>query len=223
VLDSVERARPDRTGELERLLAEKEQQLRQSEQRYQELHHRVVNDPAGLGLQHLAQWKSARQSELGSACIARLEATIELYGLLDAAGPRHAPRTVRMAPYLREVMQKLARALADDLKLEASFDPFVALSRKRASLVGLVFHEAIVNALEHAFPQGREGTVRAELRRVKSGVELVVADDGIGCDPEAMEPGVGMQVMHHLARQLNGTVRYVQVPKGTELRLTFVP
>jgi two-component system, sensor histidine kinase PdtaS len=222
VLDSVERERTDRTGELERLLAEKEQQLRESEQRFQELHHRVMNDLAGLSLQHMAQWKSAQQSELCSACIARLESTIELYGLLDATVPRHAPRTVRMAPYLREVLQKLQRAFSDDVKFEASFDPFVALPRKRASLVGLIFHEAIVNALKYAFPQGDVGTVRAELRRVKAGVELVVADDGVGCDPQTMKPGVGMQVMHHLARQLHGTIRYVEVPRGTELRLSFV-
>ena len=223
VLEALERSgvaeRGARIEELERLLAHKERQLRESEQRYLELHHRVMNDLAGLSLHQLSQWHTAGQPESCSKCIARLDATIELYGLLDKAGPGHAPK-IRAAPYLRTVAQTLQRAFAGNLKIETSLDPLASLRRERASLVGLIFHEAITNALKYAFPDGRRGTIRATFRQLEKRCELVVSDDGIGFDPETVKHGVGTQVMRRLAQQLNGTMHYAKVPKGTELRLS---
>jgi len=209
-----------RIEELEKLLAGKDRQLRECEQRYQEFHHRVMNDLAGLSLHQLSQWQTAGQPEPCSQCIARLDATIELYGLLDKAGPGQAPK-IRTAPYLRAIAQTLQRAFAGNLKIETSLDPLASLRRERASLVGLIFHEAITNALKYAFPDGQRGTVRAAFRPAGNRYELVVSDDGIGFDPATVKHGVGTQVMRHLAQQLNGTMHYAKVPKGTELRLTF--
>jgi two-component sensor histidine kinase len=209
-----------RIDELERLLAQKDRQLRESEQRYREFHHRVMNDLAGLDMHAHSQWQTAGQPEPCSKCIARLDATIELYGLLDKIGPGQAPK-IRVAPYLQKVAQTLQRAFAGNLKIETSLDPLVSLRRERASLIGLIFHEAIANALKYAFPRGSHGTVRTSFRRVGNGYELVVADDGVGFDPEGVKKGVGTQVMRHLAQQLNGTMHYAKVPKGSELHLSF--
>jgi two-component sensor histidine kinase len=209
-----------RIEELERQLAQKDRQLSESEQRYQEFHHRVMNDLAGLDMHLHAQSRVAGQPEPCSKCIARLDATIELYGLLDKGGPWQAPR-MRMAPYLRRVAQALQRAFAGNLQIETSLDPLTALRRERASLVGLIFHEAIANALKYAFPAGKRGTVRASFRQVANRCELVVADDGVGFDPATVRHGIGTQVMRHLAEQLNGTMHYAYVPKGTELHVSF--
>jgi two-component sensor histidine kinase len=211
---------PARIEELERLLAQKERQLHESEQRYRELHHRVMNDLAGLDMHQHSQWQTVGQPESCSQCIARLDATIELYGLLDKLGPGRRSK-IRVASYLRKVAQTLQRAFAGNLKIETSLNPLASLSRERASLIGLIFHEAIANALKYAFPHGSQGTVHASLRETDSGYELVVSDDGIGFDPATAKRGVGMQVMRHLAQQLNGAMHYAKVPRGTELHLSF--
>jgi two-component sensor histidine kinase len=212
----------DRIRALEELLVAKDQELRESNQRFQEFHHRVMNELAGLNLHQLSQWQTSGQPGHCSACIARLDATIELYRLLDRVSIGREHKTMRMAPYLRTIAQTIERAFASNVKIETSFDPLVSLRRERASLVGLVLHEAIINALKYAFPGGQRGTVRVEFRPVGKVCELLVVDDGIGFDPMTVKQGVGTQVMHHLARQLNGTIQYLRVPKGTVLRLGFL-
>ena len=180
-----------------------------------------MNDLAGLNLHQLSQWQTAGQPGHCSNCIARLDATMELYQLLDKVSIGQAHKTMRIAPYLRTIVQTIERAFAANVRIEISLDPLVALRRERASLVGLVLHEAIINALKYAFPGGQRGTVRVQFRPVGKTLELVVCDDGIGFDPQTVKQGVGTQVMHHLARQLNGMIQYLTVPKGTTLRLSF--
>ena len=209
-----------RIDELERLLAQKDRQLREGEQRYREFHHRVMNDLAGLDMHLHSHWESAGRPEPCSKCIARLDATIELYGLLDKAGPGPATR-IRLAPYLRRVAQTLQRAFAGNLKIETALDPLASLRRERTSLVGLIFHEAVANALKYAFPRGSHGTVRASFRQIGTAYELVISDDGIGFDPDTVRKGAGTQVMRHLAQQLHGSMHYAKVPRGTELHLSF--
>ena len=202
---------------LKRQLAQKDRQLRQSSERSQELQHRVLNDLAGLSLHQLSQWQMAGEPDYCRGCMIRLDATIEMYRLLD----RVAPSQVPLAPYLQAVVQTLQHAFAGDLEIETSLDPVVSLPRERASLVGLILHEAITNARKYAYPDGRCGRVRVEVREVGNTLELVVADDGIGFAPEAVKQGVGTQLMYNLTQQLNGTIRYETVPKGTELHLSF--
>ena len=225
ILEELERAgragSSERIDALERLLAAKDQELRESNQRYQELHHRVMNDLAGLNLHQLTQWQTAGQPGHCSSCIARLDATMELYRLLDKVSFGQAQKTMRMAPYLRTIVQTIERAFAGNVRIETSLDPLVALRRERASLVGLILHEAVINTLKYAFPGGQRGAVRVEFRQAGKAHELVVSDDGVGFDPKTVKQGVGTQVMHHLARQLNGTIQYLSVPKGTTLRLSF--
>jgi two-component sensor histidine kinase len=140
-----------------------------------------------------------------------------MYRLLD----RVAPSQVPLAPYLQAIALTLQRAFDGDLEIETSLASGVSLPRERASLVGLILHEAITNARKYAFPDGRRGKARTEVRRVGNTLELLVSDDGVGFDPETVKQGVGTQLMHNLARQLNGSMHYGKALKGTELHLSF--
>ena len=164
---------------LERRLVKKDRQLRECSQRSHELQHRVLNDLAGLSLHQLCQWRVAGEPDHCRGCMTRLDATIEMYRLLD----RVAPSQVPLAPYLQAVVQTLQGAFAGDLEIESSLDPVVSLPRERASLVGLILHEAITNARKYAFPDGRCGRVRVQVQHVGNTLELIVSDDGVGFDP----------------------------------------
>jgi two-component sensor histidine kinase len=208
--------------EFERLLAQRDRQLRESHQRMRELEHRFLNDLAGLSLHLFSQAQRSPEPERWSQCIALVDANIEMCKL-QSVGPidKTANVTIKAAPYLLAVAHKLQRALAGVLEIETSMDADVLLSRERAVLVGLILHEAVTNARKYAFPNGRRGRVCVAFDRIGNKLELVVSDDGVGFDSAKVKQGTGMQAMHHLARQLSGTVRYEQLSKGTELRLNF--
>ena len=88
---------------------------------------------------------------------------------------------------------------------------------------GLVVNELVSNALKHAFPDGREGTVTIQLRADGPVYVLAVSDDGIGL-PEDVDPSttesLGLQLVDTLTRQLGGTLR-IHRGNGTQFEIAF--
>ena len=56
----------------------------------------------------------------------------------------------------------------------------LVLGVDQAIPTGLILNELITNALKHAFPDGRSGSIRIEARSQDGRVDLAVMDDGIG-------------------------------------------
>jgi two-component sensor histidine kinase len=88
----------------------------------------------------------------------------------------------------------------------------------------LIINELISNALKHAFPWNREGTVRVFLRPAEaSRYRLVVSDDGVGF-PAGLDlrkaETLGLQIVTMLAEQLDGTVS-VNREGGTAFTVEF--
>ncbi len=77
------------------------------------------------------------------------------------------------------------------------------MSRDRAVAMGLVVNELVTNAAKYAFPSGRAGMITVSLRRLETGAELVVADDGVGLPPESRirSGGLGRKLVESFARQ----------------------
>jgi len=78
--------------------------------------------------------------------------------------------------------------------------------------------------LKHAFPSGRVGTIRVEVRESADRLVIIsVADNGVGL-PAALEPGetgtLGLQLVFMLAEQLHGKVTIMR-NEGTEFRVVF--
>jgi two-component sensor histidine kinase len=88
---------------------------------------------------------------------------------------------------------------------------------------GLVVNELLTNALKHAFPDGRGGTITVRMSQTDTETELAVAADGVGV-PDAMDPrytgSVGLVVLYTFAEQIEAEVEVVRRP-GTTFRLRF--
>jgi two-component sensor histidine kinase len=89
---------------------------------------------------------------------------------------------------------------------------------------GLIANELVSNALKHAFPNGREGTIIVELRTVGEGRwRLRVSDNGVGW-PDGVDfrttTTLGMQLVVTLTDQLNGVVERVD-GRGTTFDVAF--
>jgi two-component sensor histidine kinase len=75
--------------------------------------------------------------------------------------------------------------------------------------LGLIMNELISNALKHAFPRGREGTI--SIGGVYEGdlITLVVRDDGVGIPAEIdwkNTPSLGLRLITSLTEQVDGTI-----------------
>lgn len=73
-----------------------------------------------------------------------------------------------------------------------------------------MFNELMTNALKHAFPEGRDGTVTVRLHQSESGnVLLIVADDGVGFPAQLVinkKSALGMNLVHTLLQQTSATM-----------------
>ena len=202
IVDVTER-KADRAM-IERALAEKTSLL-------QEVHHRVKNN-----LQVISSLLSLKARNLaGNERAAldesrhRVQAMALIHQLLyerhDFSGAALAPYLTRLCTLLRESSGRPGVALR--LNVVPPADAY-ALDIERAVPCGLLVNELVTNALKHAFPEGRGGTVDVGLRLADDGICLLtVGDDGVGL-PEGVRPGdtttLGFQLVSLLAEQLGG-------------------
>lgn len=82
----------------------------------------------------------------------------------------------------------------------------IEITTRCATALSLMVNELVTNALKHAFPGDRQGTITVGLRRAANSLELAVADDGIGIEGEP-QPGFGSRLVRQLAAQHGGSVR----------------
>ena len=102
----------------------------------------------------------------------------------------------------------------------------VRLSIDMAIPCGLIINELVTNALKHAFPDRRRGTITVSLAtRTNGDVELCVADDGVGM-PGAFDIAatatLGLQLVTILTNQLTGTLEILK-GQGTTFRIIVPP
>ncbi len=133
---------------------------------------------------------------------------------------------IEFASYARRLVENLLASNlrgAQPIGMKAELEE-VYLDIQTAIPCGLIVNELVMNALKHAFPGGRGGTIKLGLRVDSDGrVELTVGDDGVGLPPGFnVQAGdsMGMQIVTMLTQQLDGRLEIDRSP-GTQFRLTF--
>ena len=126
------------------------------------------------------------------------------YAMLDRAGRMQLPA---------EYMQALGMRDRVALELEPTRAP-----ASDGAPVALLFSEALVNALRHAFPGGRSGRVAVSLRNGHESYVLTVADDGVGAGDAPK--GFGSMVIQLLAQQLRAKLSAEPTQPGWRLSVS---
>ncbi|MDX9751238.1 MAG: PAS domain S-box protein [Flavobacteriales bacterium] len=132
--------------------------------------------------------------------------------------------SVDLARYIEGLSRNLMLSYSHTGRIRLRTDLHeVHLVLDQAIPCGLILNELISNALKHAFPDGRAGTVTIALRHVNDRVSISVSDDGVGM-PAGFDPhkhgNLGLELVHTLAEQLDGEVRMTPAP-GASYLLTF--
>ncbi len=78
------------------------------------------------------------------------------------------------------------------------------LPESHALPLAIILHELMSNALRHAFPEGRRGSIAVAYSRASDGVSLVVRDSGVGASDIA--PGDGLSLVQGLVDHLGGSM-----------------
>jgi DNA-binding response OmpR family regulator len=204
-----------------------EQARRDAEERsllLRELDHRVRNNLSViLGL--VGMERNRRPPRPSVEALASLEGRLRSFLLVHEALRRQNYRGVPV----REIAEKLAQRLRNAWDLERRItvlitgDP-VVLDERQGFALALALNELLTNAFRHAFPEGREGSVRITLSIGGATFTAEVADDGVGSDatPRADLVGSGRSIVEALIRdELGGSVEFHPTPAGTTAVVQF--
>lgn len=110
--------------------------------------------------------------------------------------------------YLDGLVRELADAYgADERGIETRLEAdHVRVPLDTAVPLAFIAVELLTNAYKHAFPEGRQGSVRIDLREDGDRGVLVIDDDGVGVPPAV--PGgrrpLGLVIVSKLVQQING-------------------
>ncbi len=199
--------------------------LKEREVLLQEIHHRVKNNlqvVSSLINMQVRRLEPGTSRDALIECQTRVLAIAliheQLYGEKDYA-------EVRLDQYVRSLGASVLQAVGEPagIALDLAIDE-VGLGIGRAIPCGLVINELITNALKHAFPDGRRGTIRVALaRHDERKLRLVVSDDGVGL-PTGFDvrctASMGLQLVRTLATQLDADLVVGDGP-GSRFQLTF--
>ncbi len=134
---------------------------------------------------------------------------------------------IDLGSYLREIAESLLATMVVDnrIKLLSSFEP-VAINIDYAVPLGLVVNEIVTNAVKHAFPGNRSGSICLSIKKSQQGeVVLAIGDDGVGL-PEDIDvqnsTSFGMRIIitSLVKMQLKGTLT-VNQENGTRYLIRF--
>lgn len=122
--------------------------------------------------------------------------------------------------HLRECYQLTVDQVDVQLDLQAG-----EIQQEWLMPLALTLNETLSNCLEHAFPDGRKGWVKASLTFQNNQGELIVSDNGVGI-PDDLRPGsgtgLGLKILTVFAEQMRGQLTLGRSNSGgTEISLRF--
>ena len=200
--------------------------LREKEALLKEIHHRVKNNlqvvSSLLGLQS----RVVADPEMRKMFQESQDRIHSMALLHESLYQSHNLSQVNFPDYIRQLAAHLFHSYgvaAERIHLRTDLDS-LSLHLDAAVPCGLIINELVSNSLKYAFPDGREGEIRIELREHADGTtRLVVADNGVGLKADVdwvNTRSLGLRLVRTLAQQLGAEIE-VKSNMGMEVRLAF--
>lgn len=187
----------------------KDDLLREKAVLFQELQHRVANS-----LQIIASvlMQSARKIPSPEARSHLYDAHSRVMSVAALQQQLAASKLgdVGLRVYFTDLCDSIGASMIHDhakVTLKVAADDGVASADQSVSL-GLIVTELVINALKHAFPDGRQGAILVSYQSHDSDWTLSIGDDGVGM-PTGSTPakaGLGTSIVEALAKQLRAKV-----------------
>ena len=136
-------------------------------------------------------------------------------------------KNINLKDYIDDQDLKLKNliGLRDGIEFISTVDEDITLSIEIITPLLLVVDELTMNSIKHAFPQDWPNkTITKEIRKLDENTgELIIKDNGVGIDKtkKDMKHSLGCEIIKNLTKQLDGSISYLDVDKGTGFRLLF--
>ncbi len=204
--------------EVGRAWAQRESQMGLLEKALKEIDHRTSNNYQTVLALVLAQAKSAKDKPVQEA----LQQVADRIRAMAIASRKLAVASesleqVRIAQHLQDLCDEIERGLArPGVRIRCHFDELV-LGADETVCVSILVNELVTNALKHAFPDDRPGTIRVSLEKHGDGLELKVDDDGVGIKAAGKSRGtrLGTRLIDTFTKQLHAQHQVVSGVTGT--------
>jgi len=191
-----------------------------------EVHHRVKNN-----LQFIASLLSMQARRIADP--ASLEVFVNSQSRVHSMALIHerlyksdSLAEIDFEDYVRMLVKDLLASHVvqpEAIRVDVDMDR-IPLKLDAAVPCGLIVNELVTNALKHAFPDGRRGTIRIGFNQTNGVFVLAVRDDGAGLPEDAetrKTTSLGLRLVQILTEQLEGDIALQSDGRGTEAIITF--
>jgi two-component system, sensor histidine kinase PdtaS len=206
---------------LRRLCAEAKELADRHELALREGDHRIKNSlqivASLMGMQERRETNPAVRGALHAAT-ARIQAVSRMHDALQLNGSTDA---VNLGALVQTMCVSLHAMAGDPIRVKVIVDvDAIEAPIKLAQPMVLAVNELVVNALRHAFPGDRGGTVYVTLELIDGELRVVVADDGAGLPADHDKSrGFGMKLVRMMAAKI-GAKLHVESTKGARFTLS---
>ena len=214
--------------EIKRRVAEKnlKRSLEEKDVLLREIHHRVKNNMQIISSILKMQERLVDDIKL-QAVLAESRNRIRSMALVHENLYQHENlANIQVPNYVKSLAGNIARTYRDQqhqIKFNYDIADFF-LPLDVGIPCGLIINELISNSFKHAFNDKEGGTISISFKEIRRRFfKLVVADNGIGMDPDFKledSQSLGMRIVHKLAQQIDAELDY-DFSDGTRYELQF--
>ncbi len=203
---------------------EKEQLLHEKEMLLEEMRHRIANSLQIIASILMLKARTVQSEETRHHLEDAHQRVMSVATVQEQLRVTGFGATIQIAPYLKTLTERLAKSMISEERsiavvLEAG--PGTAVSSEAVS-IGLIVTELLINAVKHAFPGDRSGTITVKYAADGAAWCLSVADDGVGREREDGSlpvTGLGTSIVEALVRQLDAHLTVTSGPQGLTVAL----
>lgn len=206
------------------LQAEREKLMVQKDLLLKEMRHRIANSLQLIASILTLKAEMVNSEESRAHLQDAHERIMSIAVVQQQLDPIGHGEDIAIAGYLNALCSSLARSMIGGrkpitLSVEANSG---MVSSDTAISLGLLTTELVINALKHAFPDGRRGEIVVAYTINGSGWILSVRDDGVGKSrgkKDVVRTGLGTSIIGALANQLQALIRTRSSVRGTTVAI----
>lgn len=206
-------------------LRQRDQELRIKEATIREIHHRVKNNLQTIASLLRLQARRLRSAEAREALLESVSRISSIAVVHEILAGQEA-ESVDFAGLVGKIADVVLQAVGTgDAKLTVEVKGTSGMvPADTATSLAMVVTELMQNAFEHAFTDGRTGSVTVSLERKGRRLDVIVTDNGVGL-PDGFElassSNLGLQIVQTLVRdELKGELK-ISSNRGTKVRIAL--
>jgi two-component sensor histidine kinase len=192
--------------------------LEENKMLFKEVHHRTKNNlQIIMSLLETQSFKidDPKYKKMFSTHVDRLKAMSLMHKNLYNYRSYEA---VNIQAYLEELGNSLRMYTHHTININVDE---MMIDMKTAMNIGLIFNEAVTNAIEHAFDKKQIGQIDVAFKNLGDRCVFIIHDNGKGFDTKEHYNSLGMTLIHDLSSTLINSTLLIKRSEGTLIKIYF--